>query len=81
MTTDGGAGAEQRVLQPQEEGQNSLKEGAVEGGREAKGDRGGLGEGATVNGGLGSCRRRVNGVTGLRNIRKWWERRGGGADA
>ena len=44
-------GAEQRVLQPQEEeGQKVPQAGAVEGGREAKGDRGGLGEGTTVNG-------------------------------
>ena len=44
-------GAEQRGLQPQEEeGRTSSEAGAVEGGREAKGDRGGLGEGATMNG-------------------------------
>ena len=40
------------------------------GGREAKGERSGLGEGATVNGqGQGSCRR-INGVTRLRNIKE-----------
>ena len=67
--------ADQRVLQPQEEeGHNSLKEGQLKaGGREAKGDRGGPGEGATVNGPEGSYRRRVNGVTWLRNIRRWSE--------
>ena len=44
-------GAEQRVLQPQEKGRSEFPEvGEVEGAREAKGDRGGLGGGATVNG-------------------------------
>ena len=57
--------------------------GAVEGGREAKGGprRTGRRDNSEWAGGLGSCRRRVNGVTGQRGVRRWWERGGGGADA
>ena len=67
-------GAGQKVLQKQvgRMSEEFPEEGAVEGGREAKGDRdGGLGEWAR---GFGRYRRRVSGVTGLRNIRGWWER-------
>ena len=58
--------------------------GTVEGSREAKGPRRTrrTGRRATVNGlGSGSCRRRVNGATRLRNIRGGGKGGGRGADA
>ena len=64
-------GAEQRVLQPQE---GLCRKVRIS--REAKGDRCGLGEGTTVNA-LGTWEvegRRINGVTGLRGVRRWWEK-------
>ena len=56
MTTDGGPGcwAKGPATTGGEDGQNSLKQWQLKGGREAERDRGRLGEGTTVNGwGLG----------------------------
>ena len=64
-------GAEQRVLQPQEDGQKSLKQGQLKAAERQKGTEGtGRRSNSEWAGGLGS-NRRVNGVTGHRGVRRW----------